>query len=398
MPASFEVAVTAEGFRLGRLRTPHGEIETPVFMPVGTQATVKTMLPSELEQIGVSILLANAYHLNLRPGADLIARRGGLHRFMGWSKPILTDSGGYQVFSLSPLRTVQEHGVVFRSHLDGAECFLGPREAMEIQRNLGSDIAMVLDECPPWPCNESTAREAVERSIRWARECRAWKDRAAAGPGALLFGIVQGGSHAALRDECARRLVEIGFDGYAIGGVSVGEPEPEMLRAVEASVPALPEDRPRYAMGLGSPTQILEMVARGVDMFDCVLPTRVARNGVAFTPEGYLHISAGRYREAEGPLQEGCPCPACRGFSRAYLRHLFNTEEILALRLVTWHNLTFYLRLMGDLRDAIRHNAFAAFRREFLARYKAPATPRSFERFRPRPPRAGRKPPPESLP
>jgi queuine tRNA-ribosyltransferase len=375
MAPAFEVSAGPEGFRLGRLRLPHGEIETPVFMPVGTQASVKTMLPAELEEIGVSILLSNTYHLHLRPGADTVARMGGLHRFMGWPKPILTDSGGYQVFSLAPLREVGERGVAFRSHLDGSECFLGPREAMEIQHKLGSDIAMVLDECPPWPCAEPAARAAVERSVRWAAECRDWKARLAPGSPNLLFGIVQGGSHAALRDECARRLVETGFDGYAIGGVSVGEPEAEMMRAIEASVPALPADRPRYAMGLGSPPQVVEMVARGVDMFDCVLPTRVARNGVAFTPEGYLHVSAGRYREEEGPIQEGCPCPACRGFSRAYLRHLFNAEEILALRLVTWHNLVFYIRLMRGIREAIRAGNFAAFRRDFLARYQAPATP-----------------------
>ncbi len=375
MSASFEVTAGPEGFRLGRLRTAHGEIETPVFMPVGTQGTVKTMAPSELEEIGVSVLLSNTYHLSLRPGADVVARMGGLHRFMGWRRPILTDSGGFQVFSLAPLRTVQEHGVAFRSHLDGSDCFLGPREAMEIQHKLGSDIAMVLDECPPWPCEETVAREAVERSLRWAAECRDWKVRFAPGSPNLLFGIVQGGSHAALRGECARRLVEIGFDGYAIGGVSVGEPETEMMHAIEASVPHLPSDRPRYAMGLGSPPQLVEMVARGVDMFDCVLPTRVARNGVAFTPDGYLHVSAGRYREDEGPIQEGCPCPACRGFSRAYIRHLFNAEEILALRLVTWHNLQFYIALMRGIREAIRAGKFGVFRRDFLARYKAPAAP-----------------------
>lgn len=375
MHAAFEVAAGPEGFRLGRLRTAHGEVATPVFMPVGTQATVKTMLPDELAQIGVSILLANTYHLHLRPGSEVVARMGGLHRFMSWPRPILTDSGGYQVFSLAPFRTVREHGVSFRSHLDGAECFLGPREAMEIQSRLGADIAMVLDECPPWPCDETTARSAVERSLRWAAECRAWKTESAPESRALLFGIVQGGSHDPLRRECARRLVEIGFDGYAIGGVSVGEPEPEMLRAIEASVPELPADRPRYAMGLGSPTQILEMIARGVDMFDCVLPTRIARNGVAFTPEGYLHVSAGRYRQDERPIQEGCPCPACRNFTRAYLRHLFNAEEILALRLVTWHNLTFYIRLMHAARETIQAGTFDAFRRGFLERYRTPATP-----------------------
>jgi len=342
-------------------------IETPVFMPVGTQGSVKTMSPEELTRLGTQVILGNTYHLNLRPGMEVIRKVGGLHRFIGWQDPILTDSGGFQVFSLAKTRTVHEHGVEFQSHLDGASCFLGPKEVMQIQATLGSDIWMVLDECPPWPCEETKVQEAVERSIRWAKECKEAKLNPS-----LLFGIVQGGSYDALRRECAERLVEIGFDGYAIGGVSVGEPEAEMFKAIEATVPYLPSDKPRYAMGLGTPRQMVEMVARGIDMFDCVLPTRVARNGVAYTKTGYLHVSAGRYKDDPQPMEDGCACYACKNFSRAYIRHLLNVNEILGLRLVSWHNLHFYLELMRQIRAAIQAGNFDRFCQDFTAHYREP--------------------------
>jgi len=364
----FQSSVSGEGLRLGRLETVHGVIETPAFMPVGTQGTVKTMSPRELKELQAQVVLGNSYHLNLRPGLEVIRKAGGLHRFMGWDGPILTDSGGYQVFSLAKLRDVHDHGVEFQSHIDGAACFLGPKEVMEIQSALGSDIRMVLDECPPWPAEEAVVRRAIERSLRWAGECKKLKESG----GSLLYGIVQGGSFDRLRRECAERLAEVGFDGYAIGGVSVGEPEPEMLGAIEATIPYLPRDKPRYAMGLGTPRQLIEMVARGIDMFDCVLPTRVARNGVAYTRNGYLHVCAGRYKADLSPIEEGCACYACKTFSRAYIRHLLNAEEILGLRLVSWHNLHFYLELMRQIRVAIREERFEAFRRDFLASYREP--------------------------
>jgi len=368
----FEFTISREGFRLGRLTTAHGAVETPVFMPVGTQASVKTMSPDELHRMGCQIIVGNTYHLNLRPGLETIRQTGGLHRFMGWRGPILTDSGGFQVFSLAKLRTIHEHGVEFQSHIDGAPCFLGPKEVIEIQAALGSDIRMTLDECPPWPCDEARARAAVGRTIRWAGDCRRFQKEMEQNHNGLLFGIAQGGSHFSLRRECAQRLVEIGFDGYAIGGVSVGEPEPEMLGAIEATTPYLPADKPRYAMGLGTPRQIIEMVARGVDLFDCVLPTRVARNGVAYTRTGYLHVSAGRYKADPLPMEEGCDCYACKNFSRAYIRHLFNAKEILGLRLVSCHNLYFYLGLMRRARAAILAEQFEAFRRDFIAHYREP--------------------------
>ena len=384
----FDCQISKEGMRLGCLTTAHGKIETPVFMPVGTQGTVKTMSSEEMVKLDSQIILGNTYHLNLRPGLEVIQKTGGLHRFMGWERPLLTDSGGFQVFSLAKLRKVHEHGVEFQSHIDGTPYFLGPKEVMEIQATLGSDIWMVLDECPPWPCQEDQVREAVERSVRWAKACKNYKDfqirsigdtadaadcfRGATSKTSLLFGIIQGGSYEHLRRECAERLVEIGFDGYAIGGVSVGEPEEEMFRAVEESMPSIPANQPRYAMGLGTPRQMVEMVARGVDMFDCVLPTRVARNGVAYTRTGYLHVSAGRYKDDPSPIEDGCGCYACKNFSRAYIRHLLNTKEILGLRLMSWHNLFFYLELLRQVRTAIREERFEVFRREFVARYKEP--------------------------
>jgi queuine tRNA-ribosyltransferase len=351
--------------RLGRLTTAHGVVDTPVYMPVGTQGSVKALDPRELHEMGTQIILGNTYHLNIRPGLDIIRAAGGLHRFINWEKPILTDSGGFQVFSLAKIRKIKAHGVEFRSHLDGSPLFLGPKEAMEIQRGLGSDVAMTFDECPPHDAPAREQRHAVERTIRWARECRE-QPRA---EGQLVFGIIQGGSNATLREECARALVAMEFDGYAIGGVSVGEPEPEMMRAVELTEPFLPQNRARYAMGLGTPAQMVELIARGVDMFDCVLPTRVARNGTAFTRKGQFGLKGGAYKADFRPVEEGCECFACRHFTRAYLRHLLNVNEILGLRMLSVHNSHMFLKLMADVRAAITAESFAEFRREFIAYY-----------------------------
>jgi queuine tRNA-ribosyltransferase len=352
--------------RLGRLTTAHGVIETPVFMPVGTQASVKALDPRELNEMGTQIILGNTYHLNLRPGLDVIRAAGGLHKFMNWHLPILTDSGGFQVFSLAKIRKVKEHGVEFRSHLDGSLLFIGPKESMEIQRVLGSDIAMVFDECPPHDAPAKEQRLAVERTIRWARECRE-QPRA---DGQKVFGIVQGGSDAALREQCAKALVEMEFDGYAIGGVSVGEPEPEMMRAIELAEPHLPAHKARYAMGLGTPAQMVALVARGVDMFDCVLPTRIARTGTAVTHNGAFGLKGASYKTDFGPIEEGCECYACRTFTRAYLRHLLRANEILGLRMVSVHNSHLYLKVMTEVRAAIAAGTFADFCREFIANYK----------------------------
>lgn len=351
--------------RLGRLTTAHGIVDTPVFMSVGTQASVKAIDPRELQEMGTQIILGNTYHLSIRPGLEIIRAAGGLHSFMNWQQPILTDSGGFQVFSLATIRKIQPHGVEFRSHLDGSLLFLGPKEAMAAQRELGSDVAMVFDDCPPHTSTPREFRAAVERTVRWAKECRE-QPRAS---GQMVFGIVQGGTHAELREQCAAELIGIGFDGYAIGGVSVGEPEPEMFRAIELTEPFLPPDRPRYAMGLGTPAQLVELVARGVDMFDCVLPTRVARNGTAFTRKGSISIKAGAHKADFRPIEEDCDCFACRHFTRAYLRHLLNVGEILGLRMLSVHNTRMYLRVMEDVRAAITAGTFAEFRREFSAGY-----------------------------
>ena len=351
--------------RLGRLTTAHGVIDTPVFMSVGTQGSVKAIDPRELREMGTQIILGNTYHLNIRPGLDIIGAAGGLHQFISWPGPILTDSGGFQVFSLATIRKVQAHGVEFRSHLDGSLLFLGPKEAMLIQRQLGSDIAMVFDDCPPHTSTPRELRAAVERTIRWAREC----GDQTRGPGQQVFGIVQGGTNNELREECAKALVELNFDGYAIGGVSVGEPEPEMMRAVEMAEVHLPVHQPRYAMGLGTPAQLVELVARGVDMFDCVLPTRVARNGTAFTRKGSISIKAGAYKADVRPIEEGCDCFACQHFTRAYLRHLLNVGEILGLRMLSIHNTRMYLKVMDDIRLAITQGHFCDFRRDFAANY-----------------------------
>src|SRR6266436_2109917 len=347
--------------RLGRLTTTRGVIDTPVFMPVGTQGSVKALDPRELQEMGTQIILGNTYHLHIRPGLDIIRAAGGLHRFINWTAPILTDSGGFQVFSLATIRKIQAHGVEFRSHLDGSLLFLGPKEAMAIQGVLGSDIAMVFDDCPPHTSTPRELRAAVERTIRWAKECR---DQPCAA-GQKVFGIVQGGANEAMREECAKELVALGFDGYAIGGVSVGEPEPEIFKAVEVTEPFLPAHLPRYAMGLGTPAQLVELVARGMDMFDCVLPTRVARNGTAFTRKGTVSVKAGFNKKDFRPIEEGCDCFACRHFTRAYLRHLLNVNEILGLRMLSVHNSHMYLKLMADVRGAITAGTFAEFHREF---------------------------------
>jgi len=364
---TFEVLATDPSghARRGRLHTAHGTVETPVFMPVGTQATVKCMAPRELYELETEILLGNTYHLNDRPGADLIFRMGGLHRFMGWNRAILTDSGGYQVFSLGGMNRITDDGVFFQSNTDGKLHFIGPRESMEIQRLLGSDIAMVFDECLPYPCEKDYACKAVRRTLDWAAICR----RAPRSEGQLVFGIVQGGIYADLREECSRALVEMDFDGYAIGGVSVGEPNELILRGVDDTVVHLPKDKPRYLMGVGEMAQMVEAVARGVDMFDCVIPTRQARNGTVSTRRGRYPVKAALYKEDPRPLEEGCECYACRNFSRAYIRHLLNTGEILGLRLITWHNLHCYLNFMKEIRAAVEAGTFETFRREFHSNY-----------------------------
>jgi queuine tRNA-ribosyltransferase len=355
--------------RLGKLTTAHGVVDTPVYMPVGTQASVKAMDPRELIECGTQIILGNTYHLNIRPGLEIITAAGGLHKFMNWDKPILTDSGGFQVFSLAKIRKIKPHGVEFRSHLDGSMLFIGPKESMHIQRVLGSDIAMVFDECPPHDAPAREQRHAVERTIRWARECRE-QPRA---DGQKVFGIVQGGNNPVLREECAKAIVPMDFDGYAIGGVSVGEPEPEMMQAIEMTVPHLPANKARYAMGLGTPAQMLELVARGVDMFDCVLPTRVARNGTAYTRRGAIGIKGGQFKADFSPIEEGCECYACKNFTRAYLRHLLNVNEILGLRMLSVHNTHMYLQTMADARKHLASGTFSDYYKEFIANFKPSA-------------------------
>ena len=349
--------------RTGVLRTAHGVIETPVFMPVGTQATVKALEPRDLRANGATVILGNTYHLMLRPGADLVAELGGLHAFMGWDGPILTDSGGFQVFSLAKMRKLTPEGCEFSSHLDGHRVFLGPRESMEVQRLLASDIAMVFDECLPWPCDRPRAEKSVETTIRWAAESLA----APHAPGQLVFGIVQGGVYADIRRHCAEELTRLPFDGFAVGGVSVGEPEETMYAAVEASVPFLPEDKPRYVMGLGVLSQMTECVARGIDMFDCVIPTRVARHGTAITRHGNVAIKAAKWARDPGPVEEGCDCYCCQNFSRAYVRHLLHAGEILGVRLLTIHNVHRLCAFMREMREAIAAGTFSEFRRSVAA-------------------------------
>lgn len=348
------------GARAGELHTPHGVIETPVFMPVGTQGTVKAMAPFELVEMGAQIILGNTYHLWLRPGAELVASLGGLHRFMGWPRSILTDSGGFQVFSLGDLRKVSEEGVAFRSHIDGRRCFLTPEDAMRIQAELGSDIAMCFDECVALPTTPERSREALERTLRWAVRCQNVHRR----EDQALFGIVQGAVFPDQRRECAERLGAMDFPGYALGGLSVGESHEEMYSMLEATTTILPREKPRYLMGVGLPENLVEGVARGVDMFDCVLPTRNGRNGTVLTLRGRLNLKAGRYLKDESPIDPTCDCYVCRHHSRAYVRHLYRAGEILAARLCSWHNLHFLLNLMRRLRGSILQGTFLAVRRE----------------------------------
>lgn len=354
------------GARLGRLWTAHGIIDTPVFMPVGTQATVKALEPRDLDELGASIILGNTYHLLLRPGMEIMESLGGLHKFMSWDKPILTDSGGFQVFSLNNLNKIRDDGVEFSSHIDGAKFFLGPEEAMAAQRVLGSDIAMVFDECMPYPCEEGYAVRSVGKTLLWAAECLK-QPRAT---GQLYFGIVQGGEFSALREKCARELTAMGFDGYAVGGVSVGEPEDIMLKGVEDGLRFLPAEHPRYVMGLGDMFQMAESVARGTDMFDCVIPTRVARHGTAYTRKGAYPVKGASYKMDERPVEEGCSCYCCRNFSRAYIRHLLNVREILGVRLLTIHNMHRYLEFMREMREAIANDCFREWRKESEAVFR----------------------------
>lgn len=360
--------------RRGRVTLAHGVVETPAFMPVGTQATVKSVHPRELEALGASIILNNTYHLNLRPGLEVIRHAGSVHRFMRWERPVLTDSSGFQVFSLAGLRKITEEGVRFQSHIDGAPLMLGPESALEIQAVLGSDIAMLFDECPPHECGREYAEKSQALTQRWAMRARAWIDEHRPvcdnGLPQRHFGIVQGSVYRDLREKAARELAALDFDGYAIGGVSVGESEQEMLDAVSWAAPLLPADKPRYTMGVGTPPQLLEMIARGVDMFDCVLPTRVARNGAAFTSRGLINLRNKQYEFDDREIDpEGGTCSACAGFTRAYLRHLIKAKEILGLRLLTLHNLHFYLTLMHQVRTHLEAGTFQEFKAAFLAQY-----------------------------
>jgi queuine tRNA-ribosyltransferase len=375
--------------RRGRLTTAHGAIETPAFMPVGTQGSVKAVSPRELREMNAQIVLGNTYHLFVRPGLAVIKHFGGFHKFVNWDGPILTDSGGYQIFSLAKLRKITEDGVEFQNHIDGARAFISPEVAMEIQAALGGDIVMALDECVPYPSEYDYAAQSAELTTRWAKRCKEWKEENAerstsnvqrqtgesinhqpSAIDSLLFGIVQGAMFEDLRKHSAQAIVELDFDGYAIGGVSVGEPEEEMMRAVESAEPFLPKEKPRYGMGLGTPPQMLEMIARGMDMFDCVLPTRLARNGTAFTATGTLNLKNAEFALDKSPIEQNCACPACRGFSRGYIRHLIKAEEILGLRLITLHNLHFYLNLMSRARAEIERGTFDQFRKTFVAEYK----------------------------
>ena len=374
---AFRITHTDGDARCGVLSTPHGDVQTPAFMPVGTHGAVKGVTERDLESLGAEILLSNTYHLYLRPGDGLIARRGGLHRFMHWNKPILTDSGGYQVFSLSERRTINEEGAHFRSHLDGSAHLLTPEKAADIQAQLGSDISMVLDECLAHPDDPRAARESMERTLRWAARARqrflaiaegGVPDVVVTNPGQAQFGIVQGSVFKDLRVESARRTVEVGFESYAIGGLSVGEPAHVMYEVVGHTTPHLPGDRPRYLMGTGTPEDLVESVARGVDLFDCVLPTRNARNGQLFTSEGRINIKNARYAEDDGPLDPACSCYTCRTYSRAYLRHLFAAGEIGASTLNTLHNLHFYLDTLRRIREAIVFGRFESFRVGYVGR------------------------------
>jgi queuine tRNA-ribosyltransferase len=354
------------GARRGRLHTPHGSIETPVFMPVGTQATVKAMSPEELKEIGAEIILSNTYHLFLRPGHDVVREAGGLHAFMNWDRSILTDSGGFQVFSLSSLRKITEEGVEFRSHLSGEKLFLSPEKAIEVENALGADIIMAFDECPPYPATREYLKESLERTTRWARRCKEAHRRPY---DQALFGIVQGGMERDLRRQSAEELIALDFPGYAVGGLSVGEPKPLMYEVLEFTTPLLPQEKPRYLMGVGSPDDLFEGVERGIDMFDCVLPTRIARNGTCMTSVGKVVIRNATYARDWEKLDPNCDCYTCRNYSRAYIRHLLKADEIFGLRLTTYHNLYFLVQTMRKIREAIEQDRFLAFKKEFYESY-----------------------------
>lgn len=352
--------------RIGKIKTKHGEIETPVFMPVGTSASVKTLSFDEVDEVGSQIILSNTYHLWLRPGADIVEKAGGLHNFMNYHKPILTDSGGYQVFSLSDTRSIKEDGVIFKSHIDGSKLFMSPEISIDIQNKLGADIIMNLDECIPYPAAFDYVKDSVDRTLRWAKRCQDAHKRK---DDQALFGIVQGGEYPELRKYCAEELVKMNFDGYAIGGTSVGEPKSIYKDMIDMSVKYLPENRPRYLMGVGSPVSILEAIERGIDMFDCVLPTRVARHGTAMTSTGRLVIRNAKYKEDFSKLDEKCDCYACQNFTRAYIRHLFNANEQFGQRLVSIHNIRFLHNLVNNAKQAIMEDRFLEFKEEFYNSY-----------------------------
>ncbi len=354
------------GARLGKVHTPHGSFDTPVFMPVGTQATVKGMSPDELKEIEAKIILSNTYHLYMRPGEDIVKEAGGLHKFMNWDRPILTDSGGFQVFSLSDLRDIKEEGVTFKSHIDGSKHFISPEKAIEIENTLGADIIMAFDECTPYPSDYNYAKNSLERTTRWAKRCKEAHKRP---DEQALFGIVQGSTYKDLRIQSANELLELDFPGYSIGGLSVGEPAEEMYEMLDVTVPILPKDRPRYLMGVGSPDYLIEGAIRGIDMFDCVLPTRIGRNGTVLTSRGKVIIRDAKYARDFGKLDPECDCYTCRNFSRAYIRHLLKAQEVLGIRLTTWHNLRFLIKLMENVRQAIMDDRLMDFRNEFFSAF-----------------------------
>ncbi len=364
MPFRFELIKkdTETSARLGKMITPHGAVATPAFMPVGTQGTVKALIPEQLENCGAQIILSNTYHLYLRPGHEMIKKLGGLHKFMNWPAPILTDSGGFQVYSLGALRKITEEGVVFRSHIDGARHFLTPRKAVEIQEALGSDIMMCLDECTPYPATPAETEKSLKLTVRWAKLCQ----EARTNNEQALFGIVQGGTYLDLRKQAVEEMIPLGFDGYALGGVSVGEPKEIMYDIAGTITPLLPADRPRYLMGVGTPDDIVHAVSCGIDLFDCVIPTRCARHGLLFTNSEKIVIKNARWRDDASPLDETCDCYTCKNFSRGYLRHLFVAGEILAMILNTIHNVRYYMRLMAQIRAALEKNSFRDFKNTFL--------------------------------
>ena len=354
------------GARLGMVHTPHGSFETPVFMPVGTQGTVKGMTPDEMKEIDARIILSNTYHLYMRPGNDLVREAGGLHRFMNWDRPILTDSGGFQVFSLSDLRDIKEEGVTFKSHIDGSRHLFTPELAIKIQNDLGADIIMSFDECIPYPAEYEYAKKSLERTTRWAERCKTAHSNTEQ---QALFGIVQGGVYPDLRAQSAKELTALDFPGYSIGGLSVGEPAQDMYKMLECTVPLLPENKPRYLMGVGSPDYLIEGALRGIDMFDCVLPTRIGRNGTIMTSLGKIIVRDAKYARDFSPMDPNCDCYACRNYSRAYIRHLLKAQEVLGIRLTTWHNIKFLLDLMKKIRQAIIEDRLGDFRNEFFAQY-----------------------------